>query len=193
MRDKAEAAETGERLLAALREAPDAPAAQAARHALAHVSDPAGDNAGERQRAQVAAALAHDLRPTDRSLTHWLLQQEVAAQAARGVGASEALFTLVAALARFAQPADALLLWRAREATPETRAGVDVEQLARAGLDPVRATLERAVAAGGPEAAEARGALAWLDAGAAAGAFADLPGYFAWADERFGLNVSGPT
>lgn len=138
--------------------------------------------AHERARAEVVAALALDLRPTDRPLAQWLLAQEIAAHEARGAGASEALYTLVAAMARFGQPEDAPLLWRAREATEETRAGVDVEQFGRLGIAAARAALAREAVA-----------IAWLDEAAATGAFDDLPGYFLWADERFGLHVSGPT
>lgn len=140
--------------------------------------------ARERLRAEVAAALALDLRPTDRPLALWLLAQEIEAHEARGVGASEALYTLVAVVARFGQPEDAPLLWRAREATEETRAGVDVEQFARLGIAEARAALAHA--------GDGR-ALAWLDEASKVGAFGDLPGYFLWADERFGLAVSGPT
>ncbi|MDE3230954.1 MAG: hypothetical protein KGO05_13830 [Chloroflexota bacterium] len=156
----------------------------AGREVLAFAGDTATAEARERLRADVVAALAFDLHPTDRPLTLWLLAQEVAAHEARGAGASEALYTLVAAVARFGQPEDAPLLWRAREATEETRAGVDVEQFARLGIAEARAAL----------AHEDDGrALAWLDGAAAVGAFDDLPGYFLWADERFGLRVSGPT
>jgi hypothetical protein len=146
-----------------------------------------------RLRAEVAQALGRDLRPTDRPLARWLLEQEIAAHMARGVGASEALYTLVATVARFAQPADAPLIWRARQVTPETRTGVDVEQLVRAGVAATRTTLERMAAQPGAQADEARQALGWLDDGATAGAFDDLAGYFLWADERFGLTISGPT
>lgn len=138
--------------------------------------------ARERLRAEVVAALALDLRPTDRPLTRWLLEQEIAAHEAHGAGASEALYTLVAAVARFGQPEDAPQLWRAREATEETRAGVDVEQFGRLGYAAARAALD-----GQAEAIE------WLSEAATTGAFDDLPGYFLWADERYGLRVSGPT
>lgn len=167
-----------------------------AAEALARIAD-TGDAAEraerERLRSLVAAALASDLRPTDRPLVCWLLEQEIAAHEARGVGASEALYTLVAAVARFANPEDTLLLWRARQATPETQAGVDVEQLGRAGLRSTRAWLDEAASRSRAQADAARQALDWLDEGARAGAFDDLAGYFLWADERFGLTISGPT
>ena len=88
-----------------------------------------------------------------------------------GSGESEALYTLVALVARFADPHDALLIWRARQATPETQAGVDVEQMARLGLDGVRRYLSRVRDANGPEASEAEAALAWLNEGERDGAF----------------------
>lgn len=176
-------------LLDALRRSGDAGAS--ARTRVAYTGGEA--SADERLRAEVVRALGHSLRPTDRPLARWLLAQEIAAHVARGHGASEALYTLVAAIARFAQPEDALLLWRARQATPETRAGVDVEQLGRAGLVPTRAALERVAAQAGADGDAARQALRWLAEGAAAGAFDDLPDYFLWADERFGLTISGPT
>lgn len=180
-----------ETLLDALRHSGDASAS--ARGQLAFAGEQVERSGRQRLRAEVAATLAERLRPTDRGLARWLLQQEILAHEARGYGATEALYTLVAALARFAQPEDAPLIWRARQATPETRDGVDVEQMARAGLDAVRATLTRLAQQAGPESDDARQALAWLDAGAASGAFDDLPEYFLWADERFGLVVSGPT
>ena len=92
-----------------------------------------------------------------------------------GSGESEALYTLVALVARFADPHDALLIWRARQATPETQSGVDVEQMARLGLDGVRRYLSRLHDANGPEASEAAAALAWLDEGERDGAFAIWP------------------
>lgn len=122
----------------------------------------------------------------------WLLRHETAALRAAGHGASEALYTLVAALARFGRPADALLIAQAGAATPETRAGVDVEQLARAGVEPVRRWLRGVIERGGSERRDAAEALAWLEEGAASGALDDLAAYFTWADERFGLHVSGP-
>lgn len=181
-------------LLAALRQSGDA--GRSARAEVAHAGAEVGVGERQRLRAEAVAALGRSLLPTDRPLARWLLRQEIAAHEARGHGASEALYTLVAAVARFAQPDDALLLWRARQVTPETRAGVDVEQLGRAGLAPTRAALERVAAQTGAHAADAHGArqaLRWLDEGAAAGAFDDLPEYFLWADERFGLTISGPT
>jgi hypothetical protein len=180
---------TAEELLDGLRAG--GPPAEAARTSLAHASAEAGV-AAER-RAAVTRLLAASLRPTDRDLARWLLEQETAALAAAGRGVSEALYTLIAAVARYADPDDVLLLWRAREATSETREGVDVEQLARAGIDRVRRRLQTLVRAGGPRAVEASEALQWLEDGLAAGASADLPGYFAWSDERFGLRVAGPT
>lgn len=154
-----------------------------------------GEDAASRSavRATVATLLAGSLRPADRSLACWLLEQEIAAHEAAGRGASETLYTLVATVARYADPADVLLLWRAREATPETRAGVDAEQALRAGVERVRRRLGTLIQRGGPRAEDARQALEWLDQGIAAGAAEDLPGYFAWSDERFGLRVSGPT
>lgn len=191
MTDKAE------RLLEALRQ-PDAIAESAgseasARAQLVFASAEAESPDRERLRGDVAAALGLSLRPTDRAIARWLLQQEIAAHEARGQGASEALYTLVAAVARFARADDALLIWRARQATPETREGVDVEQMARAGPDAVRTALTRIVERAGAQRDDARQALAWLEDGASVGAFADLPTYFLWADERFGLLISGPT
>jgi len=154
---------------------------------------PAAPPWGRPLRAEVAALLARTLRPADHGIAHRLLEREIADAEAEGRGASEALYTLVAAVARFARAEDAPLLWRARQATPETRAGVDVEQVVRAGPDAVRRHLRALRDAGGPPAEDAAAALAWIAEGAASGAFDDLPGYFAWADERFGLRVSGPT
>jgi len=144
-------------------------------------------------RALVASALAVGLRPSDRAITRWLLEQETAAHVACGAGASEALYTLVAALARFGQPSDVTPLWRARQATAETRAGVDAEQFARVGLSAARALLADSARAGGPDAAEARAALDWLDEAQREGAFDDLPAYFVWSDERYGVHITGPT
>lgn len=165
----------------------------AARQELAYLGVDAETPVRERLRAEVAAALALDLRPADHPIARWLLEQESAAHEARGVGASEALYTLVAAVARFAHPEDAFLLWRAREATDDTRAGVDVEQFARLGVAEARATLMARSQQTDPDAESAARAVQWLDEAASDGAFADLPGYFLWADERFGLRVSGPT
>ncbi len=169
--------------------------AQDAHSRLAHV---AGDRDSAALRAEVARMLAQSLEPTDHPVVGWLLEQETAAvhDGGRGEsrrGESEALYTLVAALARFARAEDALPIWRAREATPQTRAGVDVEQMARAGVDDVRRYLRSTVEGAGSQARDAVSALAWLEEGFTAGAFADLAGYFAWADERFGLHVCGPT
>jgi hypothetical protein len=179
-------------VLVALRQRDDE-AAATARASLAYTDVTPEQATHERLRAEVAAALASDLRPSDRPVARWLLEQEIAAHVARGAGASEALYTLVAAVARFAQPTDALLLWRARQATPETRMGVDAEQLGRAGVDATRATLAVVATGSDAQAEEAQQALQWLEESAAAGAFDDLAGYFLWADERFGLTVSGPT
>lgn len=151
-----------------------------------------GEPARDAAREDVAHVLVSTLRPDDHALTRWLLEQETLHQRAIGTGGSEILYALVAALARFGSPQDALTIWRARDATPQTRAGVDVEQLGRQGVDEVQRSLRATAEASGPDAGEARAALAWLEEGLTTGAFADLPGYFAWADERFGLQVSGP-
>lgn len=178
-------------LLASLRDGGEG--AEVARGQLAY--QPGAPNAGERAalRAEVARELAASLHPGDRPLARWLLEQEIAAHETAGRGASEALYTLIAAVARYADPDDVLLLWRARNATPETRAGVDVEQAARAGVERVRRRLRALVGRGGSRARDAAEALEWLEQGLAAGAGEDLPGYFAWADERFGVRVCGPT
>jgi hypothetical protein len=144
-------------------------------------------------RAEVVRLLAGSVTPTDSALARWLLRIETESLASAGSGESETLYTLVALVARFADPHDALLIWRARQATPQTRAGVDVEQMARLGLDAVRRYLSRLRDGSTPEVREAAAALAWLDEGERDGAFADLAGYFAWSDERFGVTVSGPT
>jgi len=144
-------------------------------------------------RAEAARLLASSVTPTDHALARWLLRIETDTLLAIGSGESEALYTLVALVARFADPHDALLIWRARQATSETQAGVDVEQMARLGLDGARRYLSRLQDANEAEAGEAATALSWLDEGERDGAFADLPGYFAWSDERFGITVSGPT
>ena len=162
--------------------------ADAARARLA-----AGSQHGDELRALAASVLAAGLRPPDRSVTRWLLEQEISTHEARGSGASEALYTLIAALARFGQPSDVMTLWRARQATPETRAGVDAEQFARPGLAATRALLTNLSRAGGPDAAESRAALDWLNESQRMGAFDDLPAYFAWSDERYGLHINGPT
>ena len=182
-------------LLAALRQLAGHPssATAQARATLAHAGNASTQAERERLRAEVAAALARDLQPSDRPVAAWLLAEEIAAHEARGHGASEALYTLIAAVARFGQPADALLLWRAHQATPETRAGVDAEQFGRLGLESARAQLARLATEPSPHADEARQALQWMDAAAAEGVFDDLAGYFLWADERFGLTTSGPT
>ena len=178
--------------LAALR-AGGAAAEERAKVALAHPGEPSERAERTGLRAEVARLLAGSLRPGDREIARWLLEQEIAAHEAVGQGASEALYTLIAAVARYADPDDALLIWRARTATPQTRAGVDVEQAARAGVERVRRRLRALVVAGGPRARAAADALEWLDEGVVSGAASDLPDYFAWADERFGVRVAGPT
>ena len=150
-------------------------------------------------RADVTEALLADLRPDDHALAVWLLQREIAALGAASEGAPETLYRLIAAVARFARPDDALLIWRAAQATPETRVGVDVEQALRAGPEAVPRALGQRAARGeadaddADDADDAAAALAWVRAGIAHGAADDLPAYFAWSDERFGLHVSGPT
>ncbi|HEX5156037.1 MAG TPA: hypothetical protein VFW17_02355 [Ktedonobacterales bacterium] len=145
-------------------------------------------------RAAATEALLADLRPGDHALAVWLLRREIAAIGAAGAGATETLYRLIASVARFARPDDALLIWRAAQATPETRVGVDVEQALRAGPEAVLRTLDRRASAHGEaDADDAATALAWVRAGIANGAADDLPAYFAWSDERFGLRVSGPT
>lgn len=140
-------------------------------------------------RAAVTKALLADLRPGDHTLVIWLLSRELDA-----LDAPETLYRLIAAVARFARPDDALLIWRAAQVTPETRVGVDVEQALRAGPEAVlRALGQRASSRKDTEADDAAAALAWVRAGIANGAADDLPAYFAWSDERFGLHVSGPT
>ncbi len=181
-------------LLALLREGGER--AEAAHSALAFPGAQSGAEAragAAQRRAEVAALLAASLRPHDKPLVRWLLEQEIAAHEAAGHGASETLFTLVAAVARYADPDDVLLLWRARQATPETRTGVDVEQAFRAGIERVRRRLQTLTRQQGARARDAADALEWLESGVSLGAADDLPGYFAWADERFGLHISGPT
>ncbi|HUY76795.1 MAG TPA: hypothetical protein VMV29_08480 [Ktedonobacterales bacterium] len=205
-RQSAPQPETPETLLAALRQG-GAMMAQA-QATLAHAGSPDGQPRRSLLRAAVTSALADDLRPADHTLARWLLTQEIAAHEAAGQGGGETLFTLVAIVARFGQPDDASLIWRARQATPETRAGVDVEQIVRAGVDRVRLYLSRRAkqgkAGGAIESArssqlaregarQANLALAWIDEGQASGAFDDLPAYFAWSDEHYGLRVVGPT
>ena len=166
--------------------------AEAARARLAYHRASGGADAHAELRADVVSALLASLLPDDRPIACWLLEQEVACLRAGGRGASDALYALVAAVARFGEPDDALLIWRAREATPETRAGVDIEQLARAGVERVRAQLEAHIAAGGEPAAEASRVLAWLNEGVAAGALDHLAEYFAWSDEEYGLATDAP-
>ena len=144
-------------------------------------------------RATVAEALLADLQPGDHTLAVWLLQREIAALGAAGAGAPETLYRLIAAVARFAHPDDALLIWQAAQTTPETRVGVDVEQALRAGPEAVLRALGQRAARGEAGADDAAAALAWVRAGIASGAADDLPEYFAWSDERFGLHISGPT
>lgn len=177
-------------LLAALRASDES--AEAARAQLRYAGPSTADASAE-LRAEVAHLLAASLRPGDRDIARWLLEEEIAAHETTSRGASETLYTLIAAVARYSDPDDVLLLWRARNATPETRAGVDAEQALRAGFERVRRRLSALIQRGGPRAAEAAQALEWLASGVASGAADDLPGYFAWADERFGLRVSGPT
>jgi len=145
-------------------------------------------------RAAVTEALLADLRPDDHALTVWLLLREITAIGAAGAGATETLYRLIAAVARFARPEDALLIWRAARTTPETHVGVDVEQALRAGPEAVLRALGRpASSRGEADGDDAAAALAWVRAGIVTGAADDLPAYFAWSDERFGLHVSGPT
>ncbi|HEX8728716.1 MAG TPA: hypothetical protein VF739_08845 [Ktedonobacterales bacterium] len=179
------------KLLAALRQG--GADAASAREWLAFAGDALERDGREPMRAVVASELAASLGSVDEDSARWLLRQEVAAHEARGAGASESLLTLVAAVARYGRPDDALLIWRAREATAETRAAVDVEQMARADLTSTRALLARLAISSDAQADAARHALDWLEEGASMGAFGDLPAYFLWADERFGLSVSGPT
>jgi hypothetical protein len=170
--------------------------ADAARERVAFPGRDASAEVRERaaaRRGEVAAVLAASLRPTDKQVARWLLEQEIAAHEAAGRGASETIFTLVAAVARYADPDDVLLLWRARQATAETRGGVDVEQAFRGGVERVRRRLQTLMRQQGAHAREAAEALEWLESGVSQGAAEDLPGYFAWADERFGLHISGPT
>jgi hypothetical protein len=186
-----------DRLLADLRAGGEH--AAAARVALAHAGGPAALAAPAAvadphaaARASVTAALIASLQPSDHAVARWLLEQEVAAHEAAGEGASETLYSLVAAVARFGDPQDALLLWYAHDATPDTREGVDVEQLARAGVERVRARLRALAVAHGRRGATAARALTWFDKGIASGALDDLAAYFAWSDERFGLTLHAP-
>src|SRR5947209_7271425 len=78
-------------------------------------------------RTSVVAELACSLQPADHTLVRELLEIELAVHEQAGIGASETLYTLVAALARYADPQDVLLIWPAHEATPATRAGIDIE------------------------------------------------------------------
>lgn len=181
-------------MLAALRRGADA--AQSVWDALAYQADerePSGQQRATSNRAGVTLALAESIQPSDAPIARRLLREEIAAHEAAGTGAGDTLYTLVAVVARFADPRDALLLWRARQATPETRAGVDVEQFGRLGLDPVRNELRRLAATSGVEAEQARQALAWIAQGEQDGAFDTLAEYLTWSDERYGLGVSGPT
>jgi hypothetical protein len=159
--------------------------------ALRASGDP--DVSDAKTRDDVTSLLAGSLLPGDHAPAWRLLEAEIGALTAAGAGATETLYTLVAVVARYADPADALLIWRARMATPETRAGLDVEQMARAGVGAIRGRLAEMARGGAAQAHEAAAALQWVEAGAATGAFDDLPGYFAWSDERYGLHVSGPT
>lgn len=140
----------------------------------------------------VTEALLADLQPGDHALAIWLLEREIAAVAA-GTGSPETLYHLVAAVARFAHAEDALLIWRASRANDETRNGVDVEQTLRAGPDTAIRMLRQMIVPGDPRAHEASQALAWIRQGIAEGAANDLPAYFAWSDERFGLHIACAT
>lgn len=144
-------------------------------------------------RAAITGELLADLRPEDHAPAVWLLEQEIAAISQSGADDLELLYRLVAAVARFARPVDALLIWQAARATPETRLGVDVEQALRAGPEATLRTLRRLSARGDSQATDAAAALAWVEEGVAEGAASDLPAYFAWSDERFGLHIAGPT
>lgn len=144
-------------------------------------------------RTAITQELLVDLRPEDHALVVWLLEQEIAAISQPGAGDLDTLYRLVAAVARFARPADAPLIWCAARATPETRLGVDVEQALRAGPEATLRMLQQLSARGDSQAEDAGAALAWVEEGIAEGAASDLPAYFAWSDERFGLRVSGPT
>lgn len=146
-----------------------------------------------RWRTAIAHALLADLRPGDHAPVVWLLEQERAGIASGDTADVELLYRLIAAVARFAQPEDALLIWRAAQTTAETRIGVDVEQAVRAGPEAVLRTLERLASSDDAQAEDAQEARAWVREGIANGAASDLPAYFAWSDERFGLHVSGPT
>jgi hypothetical protein len=99
--------------------------------------------------------LLADLRPGDHALAVWLLEQEIAALATADAGDPEVLYRLIAVVARFAHPEDALLIWRASQTNAETRIGVDVEQALRAGPEAVVRTMRRTVAQGGSEAGAA--------------------------------------
>ncbi len=182
---------TPETLLARLRAGGEA--ADAARALVVYVPNDPEASTHDATRAAVVRLLAGSLHPADKPIARWLLEQEVASHEAAGRGATETLYTLIATVARYADPDDVLLLWCARQATPETRTGVDVEQAFRAGVDRVRRRLQTLARQAGPRSRDAAEALEWLDSGVASGAMDDLPGYFAWADERFGLRVSGPT
>jgi hypothetical protein len=175
-------------LLAALRQGgADAAIARAALRAGANAADAAAD-----LRARVTVALIASLLPADHGPVRWLLGEELEALARQGHGATDTLYLLVAACARFGDVEDALLLWRAYAATAETRATVDVEQMARAGVERVRATLS-ALAGAGQQQAEAAAALSWFEEGLASGALDDLASYFAWSDEQYGLVTGAPT
>lgn len=106
----------------------------------AHVRLAASAPSGDELRAAVTSALVGDLRPGDRMVVRWLLEQETAALSVGG-GSLESRDRLVAALARFGQPSDALTLWRARGQASDTSVGVDAEQFARAGFAETRAWL----------------------------------------------------
>ena len=179
------------RLLSELRSGEDA--GGAAHKALGVAPGPEGVDAHADARALVVDALLEALGPNDHGVAAWLLEQEVAAHRAAGYGAGQTLVALVAAVARFGHPEDALLLWRAWAATLDTGDAVEVEHLGRAGVERVLDWLTRASETGGPAAAEAHAALAWLERGMADGAFDNLAAYFAWSDEANGLGTYAPT
>jgi hypothetical protein len=175
-----------DRVLAALRQVGTDAAAREALRAGAGSGDAAAD-----LRARVTARLITTLLPADHATVRWLLAEEVESLARQGRGATGTLYLLVAACARFGDPADALLLWRAYIATPETRATVDVEHLARAGVERVRRALVTQAEAG-PLRTEAAAALAWFEEGVTSMALDDLASYFAWSDEQYGLVTGAP-
>lgn len=173
--------------------APNLDRLRAGERPCAQVDTPAAHRKFAAWRTTVTQALLADLKPGDHALVVWLLEREIDELTTVGNGDPETLYRLVAAVARFAHPEDALLIWRASRATAETRIGVDVEQVLRAGPEAVVRTLRQLTTDGAPQAEAAAAALAWAQAGIASGAASDLSAYFAWSDERFGLHISGPT